>query len=186
LIFRDWGRDEDAVKWFRKSSAEHQRQPSPNLETLSEELENEAAALERLDRRDEASSARDRLKSVRATMTGIGPLDLEFGDLKRPAGAAVLVELDFGTRPGSMYGKSDAARLELRLSDVLESQGVGYCGGRVWIPESTTLLLYGADAEAMFHAVQPLLLEEPMCAGARVTVRQGDQHREVLLPRPVM
>jgi tetratricopeptide (TPR) repeat protein len=55
LIFRDQGRDQEAVECFRKSSAEHRQQASPNLDTLSEELENEAAALTRLGREAEAA-----------------------------------------------------------------------------------------------------------------------------------
>lgn len=186
LIFRDWGRDEEAVEWFRKSSAEHEKQPSPNLETLSEELENEAAALERLGRWEEAASARDRLESVRASMAQIQPLEHKFGEMKLPLEGAVLVELNFGSRPGSRYGKSDAAKLERELSDVMEAEGAGYCAGRITIPETTTFLLYGTDAEAMFQKVQPLILQQPMCAGARVTVRQGNRHREVLFPEAVM
>jgi tetratricopeptide (TPR) repeat protein len=38
LTLRDQGRDEEAVEWFRKSCAEHEKQPSPNLETVAEEL----------------------------------------------------------------------------------------------------------------------------------------------------
>jgi tetratricopeptide (TPR) repeat protein len=48
LIYRDEQRDADAVEWFRRSAAEHRKMTSPNLSTLSEEIENEAAALERL------------------------------------------------------------------------------------------------------------------------------------------
>jgi len=186
LIFRDWGRDEDSVEWFRKSAAEHEKQPSPNLDTLCEELENEAAALERLGRLDEAGGARNRLDSVRASIAAIAPSGAEAGDVKPPTEGAVLIELDFGSRAGTSYGRSDALALEDRLFDLLEEHNAGYSGGRVVVPEATTLMFYGDDAEAMFKVLEPALLADPACVGARVTVRQGDQHREVMLPRKVM
>jgi hypothetical protein len=186
LIFRDSGRDREAVEWFRKSSAEHQKQPSPNLDTLSEELENEAAALERLGRLVEAADARRRLESVRATMSGVGSLDLDLDGLKPPDEGAVLIELDCGSRAGGMGGKGESSRVGRWLDDVLKAQGTGYYGGKVVIPETTTLMLYGTDAEEIFRTVEPLLRDEPICGGAKITVRQSGQHREVLLPGPVM
>jgi hypothetical protein len=76
--------------------------------------------------------------------------------------------------------------LQRRIHDLLEEQGCGFYGGRVTIPETTTLMFYGDNADAMFGAMHPLLLREPLCAGAKITVRQGGRHREVLLPGPVM
>jgi tetratricopeptide (TPR) repeat protein len=186
LIFRDQGRDEDAVEWFRRSSTEHQKLPSPNLEKLCEELENEAAALTRLGKLGEAKHVQERLESVRASRAEIGIVDLELGDLKPPSEGAVLIELDFGSGPGAVHGKNDSSRLGRRLADVLEDQGIGYYGGHVVIPETTTLMFYGSDAEAIFGAMRPLLLQEPMCGGATVTVRQAGKHREVFLPGRMM
>jgi tetratricopeptide (TPR) repeat protein len=191
LILRDAGRDMESVEWFRKSSAEHQAQASPNLETLSEELEHEATALERLGRLEEAADARRRLESVRAAIAGVETsavetVDLDADGLKPAAEGAVLIELDFGTRAGGVYGKSDSIKLGRKLSVALKAGGAGYYGGSVVIPETTTFLCYGADAEALFGTVEPILREERMCGRARITVRQGGQHREVLLPGPVM
>jgi hypothetical protein len=186
LIFRDQGRDEEAVAWFRKSSAEHEKQPSPNLATLSEELENEAAALDRLGRLEEALEARSKLESVRAAINGIGAVDRELADPKPPAEGAVLIELDFGIRIRGLYGKGDPAHLLHQLSDVLEQQANGFYGGRVTIPETTTLMFYGDDAEEMFRAMEPILVHEPMCGGAKVTVRQGVWRREVHIRGRVM
>jgi hypothetical protein len=56
----------------------------------------------------------------------------------------------------------------------------------VTIPESTTLMFYGKDGEAVFCAIEPALASEPMCQGATVTVRQGEKQREVFLPGRVM
>lgn len=186
LIFRDQGLDRDAVEWFRKSSAEHEKQPSPNLETLSEELDNEAAALERLGRVEEAKTARDRLESVQARMAEIKAGDRALGDLKPPAEGAVLVEIEFGIRDRPGPGNNRAVLIGRQIAEVLESPEIGYYGGHVMILESTTIIYYGPDAEAMFRVLEPRLVEEPLCRGARVTIRQGDRHREVLLPRPVM
>jgi tetratricopeptide (TPR) repeat protein len=178
LIFRDQGRDEDAVEWFRKSAAQHRSQPSPNLSTLCEELENEVAALERLGRLDESKGPRQKLESVRATMASIGTVDRTFGDVKPSAEGAVLVELNSGGR--------DASRLQRSLHDLLEESGCGFYGGRVTIPETITLMFYGDDAEAMLTAMEPVLRKDPICAGAKITVRQDARHREVFLPGPVM
>ena len=48
-------------------------------------------------------------------------------------------------------------------------------------PKDTTLFLYGADAEALFRAVEPVLRDYPLCQGARLTIRQGDQERRIVL-----
>ena len=185
LIYRDWGRDAESIEWFRKSAAEHQRQPSPNLDTLSEELENEAAALERLGRQEEAAAARSRLDAVRAILDGISPAGA-ISEPKPSDEGAVLVELDFGGRQRAQAGQAACDELERRLSDALDEQGTGYPGGRVIIPETTTLIFYGDDAEALFQTVEPILAANPLCAGARITLRQAGQHREVFLPAPVM
>jgi hypothetical protein len=47
-------------------------------------------------------------------------------------------------------------------------------------------MFYGADAEALFQAVEPILAGEAMCTGTTVTIRQADQHRELVLPGRVM
>jgi len=50
------------------------------------------------------------------------------------------------------------------------------------IPENTTLFFYGPDAERLFKALEPSLKNEPTCSGARVLIRQGNAHREVVVP----
>ncbi|HUA17306.1 MAG TPA: tetratricopeptide repeat protein [Bryobacteraceae bacterium] len=185
LIYRDWGRDADAVDWFRQSAAEHHRQPSPNLETLSEELENESAALERLGQLEEAADARGRLDLIRAARESVAP-GVALGEQQTSREGAVLVELDFGIRQRAAAGSARCDELERRLSDALDQQGTGYPGGRVLIPETTTLLFYGEDAETLFATIHPIVLADPICAGARVTVRQQGRHREAVLPALVM
>jgi hypothetical protein len=96
-----------------------------------------------------------------------------------------LIELPFGARP-SHYGKKDVTRLIDALSPALQDDAAGYYGGRVVIPETTTLMFYGADAEAMFRIAESILRAEKMCAGAKITIRQASEHREVLVPGVVM
>jgi hypothetical protein len=72
------------------------------------------------------------------------------------------------------------------LEDAVEIQNTGLYAGGVIIPESTTLMFYGDDAEALFRMLQPILANEPMCAGARVTIRRIASHREVILPSRLM
>jgi hypothetical protein len=159
---------------------------SPNLSTLSEEIENEAAALERLGRQPEATEARARLESVRASIDEIQAVHREVTDPQSSAGAAVLIELDYGRRAGGPARKNDATELRRKISSALEDQGDGSYGGRVIIPETTTLMFYGDDAERMFAAMQSVLREDPICAGAKITLRQAGRHREVWLPGRVM
>jgi len=185
MILRDQGLDAEAVEWFRKSTVEHQKQPSPNLEALCEELENEAAALRRLGRNEEALDADRRLESVHQAMAEIRRVNREESELESSEGA-VLIELPFGGRPGGLYSKNDVMRLKKRLADAVAASETGFCGGYVAIPETTTLLFYGEDADAMFGALRPLLYAEPMCDGSRITVRQGNRHREESLPQRMM
>ena len=185
LILRDQGLDEPSLEWFRRSRAEHARQPSPNVSQLSEVLANEAAALARLGRSGEASA----LEQQRAKYHGDLPplLQHEVTPVAKPvkhAGDApgeVLIELDGLHLPESVYRDCDVATLENRLEAVLEVGEQGELDGHETGPENTTLFLYGTDAEALFRALEPVLRDYPLCQGARVTIRQGDQERQVVL-----
>lgn len=186
LIFRDDGQDANAVEWLRKAELEHQRQRSPNLETVAEDLENQVAALRRLGRGEEAQTAEVRLASIRAAMTAVPKLGHDLSKLKATTESAVLVELAFGSRAGKRYGRKEIVGLADRLSEVVGTAAAGWYGGDAVIPESTTLMFYGPDGELLFRSMEPILLKEPMCEGARVTIRNVGKHREVFLPGPVM
>jgi hypothetical protein len=80
----------------------------------------------------------------------------------------------------------DLFQLRQRLLDALLPGDLATSTGYVAIPETTTLMFYGKDGEAMFRALEPVLLEESRCTGGKVTIRQSDRHREVLLPGRVM
>ncbi len=185
LILRDQGLDEPSLAWFQKSRAEHARQPSPNVSQLTEALANEAAALARLGRAEEASA----LDQQRAKYRGDLPplVKHEVAPVAKPVKQAhdtpgeVLIELDGVHLPDSVYRDCDVATLENRLEAALEAGEPGELDGHETGPENTTLFLYGPDAEALFRAVEPVLRDYPLCHRARVTIRQGDQERQVVL-----
>ena len=183
LILRDDGRDSEAVEWLQRAYVVNQSVPSPNLDNIAEDLVNEIDALGRLGRLEAQHIAEERLAQIRATMKATRPFDRDLGALSTdPTEGAVLVELGFGSRVGSHDQRNSLQRLLSQLSEVVLRDRVGYIGGNVVIPESTTLMLYGADGEELFRAVEPVLACQPICAGANVTIRQGSTHRCVLLP----
>jgi hypothetical protein len=119
-------------------------------------------------------------------MKAVPQADRNLSALDRPTQGAVLVELSFGSQMGSQYTKFESVKLAHQLSDTVETQNAGWYGGTVASPESTTLMFYGADAEALFRVLEPSLTSEPMCAGAMVTIRRPEGHREVVLPSRTM
>lgn len=186
LILKDELRDAEAVELFQRSYAERKNTPSPNLESIVENLEEEIAALKRLNRLEEAILAEDRMTLVRAAMNEIPHQDRDFSTPISQAEGAVLVEIGYGSRPGNRYGKQDLNKLAFDLMDAAENQSAGFCGGSVTIPESTTLMFYGEDAEALFRVMEPILVGERICEGASVKIRQGREVREVILPGTAM
>ncbi len=180
-ILKDEGRDAEAVEMFQRSHAERKRIPSPSFESIVENLEEEIAALKRLGR-VEVILAEDRLASVNAARDEVAQVDRDLSSLIYQAKGSVLVEIGYGSRPGNWYGRQDSAKLAVDLMDAAESQNAGFCSGSVTIPESTTLILYGEDAEALFRAIQPILISEQICEGATITIRQGKEIRELIVP----
>jgi tetratricopeptide (TPR) repeat protein len=181
LIYKDESRDTEAVEWLRSAYDEHQKAPSPKLDSMVEDLENEVLCLEKLGRTREAAVAKERLEAVRASMQAISSPDIGAID-GTPRYSALLIEVNFGNWNDSGHRKRECSELTSRLAMALEDKGVGFLGGSVTIPESTTLILYGSDAEAMFQTLLPRLSNEPLCSGARITIRREDGFREVILP----
>lgn len=186
LILRDQGLDEASLDWFRRSRAEHARCPSPNVAQISESLANEAAALSRLGRLEEAGAIEQQIAVIRGDVPSVParpaapvPKPAKHAD---HASGAVLIELDGIHLPESVYRECDLATLENRLEEALETGDFGELDGHETGPESTTLFLYGADAEELFRAAEPVLRDYPLCRGARVTIRQDTQERQVVLP----
>jgi tetratricopeptide (TPR) repeat protein len=186
LVLRDQGLDEASLEWFRRSRAEHARQPSPDLSQLSEVLADETGALERLGRSEEAGALKQQLSKLQSDLPPlqeykVTPAVKTVDDIGQAAGE-VLVELDGIRLPESVYKDCDIATLENRLEAALEPGEQGELDGHETGPEHTTLFLYGADAEALFRAVEPVLRGYPLCQGARVTIRQGAEQRQIVLP----
>jgi len=180
LILQDQGFDDPAVEWFRKSRVEHARHPSPNVARLSEALGNEAGALRRLGRSREAAV----LERQRVELQGEVPaLRAVPAISKLVAGEAgeVRIELDGIHLAPEVYRDCDLATFENRLEEVLERGDYGELDGHETGPETTTVFLYGADAKALFGAVEPVLRDYPLCQGARVTIRQDGRERQIVI-----
>jgi len=182
LIFLDQGQDSEAVEWLKKAYEHHQMLPSPRMDSVAEDLEREIAALKRLGRADELKDAEGRLASIQTTMKAIPEVSRDLGALDAPMQCAVFLELNVGIQKRDLDGKREDVQLGRQLTEVLEAKNVGWLAGRAAIPESTTLIFYGPDAEALFQALEPTLRSEPICAGARVTIRLRDGQRELVLP----
>jgi tetratricopeptide (TPR) repeat protein len=185
LVYRDEGKDEQALEWARRAVTEHQKAPTPSYEAVVENLESEIGALKRLGREDEAARTEEKLQGVRAAMEALPKNENTVGASDDGLGA-VLVELSTGSQVEGPAEKRELMDLGHRLGSAVQEEGVGIYASRVAIPESTTLIFYGEDAEKLFEALQPVLRSENRCAGARVTVRQGRTVREAILPGTVM
>ncbi|MFZ1940188.1 MAG: tetratricopeptide repeat protein [Terracidiphilus sp.] len=186
LVLRDEGRDAEAVEFFERSYTERKSTPSPNFELMKENLEDEIAALKRLGRATDAVVAEGRLAQVDAQRKAIPGVDLDLSSHISKADGSVLVEIGYGSRPGNRYSAKDAAKLAVELADAAKSQNAGFCAGTVTIPESTTIMFYGENAEALYRSMRLVLANERICEGATVTIRQGKEVRELAMHAKVM
>jgi tetratricopeptide (TPR) repeat protein len=186
LIFRDQGRDLEAVEWLQRSFAERQKMPSPNLDDLATDLEYEIAILERLGLPEETAAAQARLAATRAAQSSVPHASFNLASGTEDTEGAVLIELDCSNAPVTRHSVSDAIRLAEQLSAAAQNHLAGLYRGRVMIPESTTLMFYGPDAEELYHALEPILETDPVCEGARISIRQGSHLREIGMPIQVM
>lgn len=176
-------RDADALVWLQRSRSVRESLPSPNLSSLCEILEDEIDSLDRLGRPDEANSARERLATARAEQKQAGPGAIDTSGLTAQPQPTIQLEIPSGLRePGK---KADRAAMASRLAEAVIAVGGEY-GGWVSVPESSTYFFYGPDAEALYAALEPVLQTEPLCAGARVLIREDQRVREVSIPGLVM
>ncbi len=182
LIFLDSGDDLHAVEWLRKSVAEFERQPSPSLEAIADNLEKEIVALRKLGREGEAGIAEQKLASVRAAVESFAQAEAGQSAGKTQLPGAVLIELPYGNRSGNPDTREYTTSLADCLAQVVREQQAGYYSNWISVAESTTLVFYAPDAELLFKVLEPLLASEPICAGSRVVIRQGNAHREVIVP----
>ena len=181
MILRDEGRVLESLEWFRRACEEFENQPSPNFENMIEDLEHLAAALTLLNRKEEARIAEERIKDVRKKAAEIPSISHDGEAPVRLTEGALLIELDGGLRSGSTI--SDIAELGICLSEILKEQNLGEWQGLIRIPECSTLLYYGSNAEQMFGAIESTLRSDSRFDGAVITIRQLTQQREVILPR---
>jgi tetratricopeptide (TPR) repeat protein len=184
-IFHDAGNDAEAVEWLRRSYAERQKQPSPDYELILENLGYEIASLKRLGRTEDAAETEARMAIAREAMKSFSCADVDVSTLTAEPAGAVLIELAFGPRPGGRYGTRDAEAALEQIFAIPSVAKLGESGGRVATPESTTLIFYGENAQAMFEAMEQFLSDHLIFAGAVVSIRQGKNVRQVVIPAVV-
>jgi tetratricopeptide (TPR) repeat protein len=181
-ILQDAGNDAEAVEWLRRSYAERQKQPNPDYELIIENLGYEITSLNHLGRAEDAAEAEARMASARETMKAFPSASVDVSALTAEPAGAVLIELAFGPRPGSRYGTRDAEAVLEQIFTILSAAKLGNTGSRVVTPESITLILYGENAQAMFEAMEQFLSDHLIFAGAVVSIRQGKNVRQVVVP----
>ena len=96
---------------------------------------------------------------------------------------AVVITLDGTSLPDEVYEQCDTSTLEDQLTDALAD--LGECDGTEHGERDTRIFIYGSDAEVMYRAVEPILLNYPLAAKARVQLRSGSPgaaEREITLP----
>jgi hypothetical protein len=93
------------------------------------------------------------------------------------------IYLDGTSLPDEVYADLD---FDAVVSEIGTAAGDNSYRGFWQGPEETGLFFYGADAEAMFAQVEPVLRRLPIGQNARVVLRHGKQSlnpREVRMPR---
>jgi len=181
MVLRDEGRDLESLEWFQRACAEFEKQPSPNVENLIQELEHQAVALTRLDRREEARALEERIQLIRDSAAAAPVFNHDAAAPVELAEGALLIELDRGMR--SEPTTDEIRELGRCLAEILKEERLGLWKGFVRIPETSALFYYGFDAQAMFNAIEPTLLGDARFEGALVTIRQVGERREVMIPR---
>jgi len=182
-IFEDAGDDKHAAEWHRKACDERSRQPSTNLEDYAHNLEHAIATLSRLGKTKDVPQLEHMLTSVRASLAAIPKGEFDEDKGKDPAeSAAVIIELRIGlgaNRPGT---RASVAAFARSLRNEVDRLGAGRYTGSISVPEMTTLTFTCKDSEFLFRALEPHLTAEEICAGAKIIIRQGLSHRDVLIP----
>jgi len=70
------------------------------------------------------------------------------------------------------------------LSAKVREEKLGRFDSRVTVPEHTTLIFYGSNAELLYTTIHPILIAERVCAGARVVIQQNGATREHMVSAP--
>jgi tetratricopeptide (TPR) repeat protein len=181
-ILRDAGNDAEAVDWLRKSYALRQKQPSPNLEFVIENLGYEIASLKRLGRTEDVAEAEARMATAREAVKAFPGANVDVSQLTAEPAGAVLIELAFGQRPGGRYSTRDAEAVLEQIFAILSAAKLRESGSRVVTPESITLIFYGENGQAMYEAMEQFMSDHLIFAGAVVSIRQGKSVRQVVIP----
>lgn len=182
-ILQNQERFADAVVWLQRSRSIRESLPSANLSSLCEILEAEIDSLDHLGRADEAAAARDRLASARAEQARASPGEIDTSALTAPPQPTVQLDIPSGLRDPAR--KADRTAMAHRLADAAVAAGGEY-GGSVCVPETSTYFFHAPDAEALYATLEPVLRSEPLCAGAHILIRHGQQVRAVNIPGIVM
>jgi tetratricopeptide (TPR) repeat protein len=179
------GRHEEAVEWLERSYAERQKSPNPDLDALTENLDLEISSLRSMGDEQAAAQAEERLAAAKKTKENAPHIKLDLGPDADKAEGAVLIEFALGRSIPNRHMARDARNVADQITTILETRNLGFFGGRVVIPESTTLMFHGGDAEEMYRAMELLLKDHAIFAGAAVTIRQGSNLRVVMIPQTV-
>lgn len=181
-ILHDAGNDAEAVDWLRKSYAERQKQPSQNFEFVIENLGYEIASLKRLGKTEDVAEAEIRMAKARGAVKAFPGANVNLSQLTAEPAGAVLIELAFGRRPRGRYSIRDAEAVLEQIFDILSAAKLRESGSRVITPESITLIFYGENGQAIFEAMEQFLSDHLIFAGAVVSIRQGKNVRQVVIP----
>jgi len=171
-IRRDAGEKEAALEWFGRARDVMEALPNVNREKLAEKLNNEADALDALDRAAEAGALRARAAALLQTKAPPTPGAAPKLAKRKPSGT-VLVTLDGISLPAEVYAQCDLHTLETRLERRLDETEAGELDGHEHGPENVQLFLYGPNARALYEAIRPVLTDYPLCRGAEIELRQG-------------
>ena len=184
-ILQDAGNDAEAGEWLRKSYAEQTKQPSPDYGSIIENIGYEIASLKRLGRDEDVAEAEVRMALARERMKAFPAANVDLSTLTVEPAGAVLIELAFGSRPGGRYGRRDAEAVLEQIFAILSAANLAESGAWALAPESITLIFYGGDAQAMFVAIEQFLSDHLIFAGAVVSIRQGKNIRQIVIPAPL-
>lgn len=182
-ILHDAGKHHEAVEWFQRSYEERQKAPNPNLSKLAQNLELEIKSLRALGREEDARVAEERLSAARDMKERAPQANLNLAPMNQHPAASVLIELSTGRRSSARYNIRDAEVVGDQIAAILEAQKLGTYEDRVVIPESTTLIFHGQNAEEMFGAMEQFLSDHSIFAGATVSIRQGTALRQLVVPQ---
>lgn len=183
-IYLDQGDDANAVQSLQNAIEAFRRQPSPNLTSMAEDMARLIGALTRMGRTQEAQTTKQQLDELRAKLSATPQSKVQSGADAQIAGA-LLIEL---ASVHGLPGKDRRAEIETlvqKVRAIIRASDLGFYRGKVSIPESTTLIFHTPAPEELWSAIESCVMAEPIAAGARITIRDGATHSEVLVPTPL-